>query len=33
VGKELAEEILETDSTDWWFAGHDHWWHKNHEGE
>ncbi len=29
VGKELAEEILEADSTDWWFAGHDHWWTKS----
>lgn len=31
MGKELAEEILRTDSTDWWFKGHDHWWHPNHE--
>ncbi len=32
IGKELAAEVLETDSTDWWFAGHDHWWSKHHEG-
>ena len=32
LGRELAGEILETDSTDWWFAGHDHWWVKDQEG-
>lgn len=29
VGREMAEEILRTDSTDWWFKGHDAWWEKN----
>ena len=29
IGREMAEEILTTDSTDWWFKGHDHWWGKN----
>lgn len=28
IGKEIAEEIVETDSTDWWFKGHDEWWGK-----
>ncbi len=32
IGKELAAQILTTDSTAWWFEGHDHWWHKNQEG-
>jgi putative hydrolase of HD superfamily len=32
IGKELAAQILATDSTDWWFEGHDHWWHKDQEG-
>lgn len=27
IGKDLAEEILHTDSTAWWFEGHDHWWY------
>lgn len=31
MGKELAEEILHTDSTAWWFEGHDHWWHGRQE--
>jgi putative hydrolases of HD superfamily len=31
IAKEIAEEILTTDSTDWWFKGHDEWWGKNHE--
>lgn len=31
TGKALADEILQTDSTDWWFAGHDHWWHRSQE--
>ncbi|MGA2400897.1 MAG: HD domain-containing protein [Syntrophobacteraceae bacterium] len=26
IAKEIAEEILTTDSTDWWFRGHDEWW-------
>ncbi len=30
IAKEIAEEILTTDSTDWWFKGHDEWWEKNH---
>ncbi len=32
VGKQLASEILTTDSSGWWFEGHDHWWHRNQEG-
>jgi putative hydrolase of HD superfamily len=32
LAKEIAEEILRTDSTDWWFKGHDHWWEKNQNG-
>ena len=31
IAKEIAEEIVTTDSTDWWFRGHDEWWGKNHE--
>ncbi len=31
IGNELAAQILTTDSTAWWFEGHDHWWHKNQE--
>ena len=31
IAKEIAEEILTTDSTDWWFKGHDAWWAKKHE--
>ncbi len=26
LGKKLADQIIRTDSTDWWFAGNDHWW-------
>jgi putative hydrolase of HD superfamily len=26
LGRELASEITETDSTAWWFEGRDHWW-------
>jgi putative hydrolase of HD superfamily len=26
LGKRLAAQILETDSTAWWFEGKDHWW-------
>jgi putative hydrolase of HD superfamily len=26
LGKRLAAQILETDSTAWWFEGRDHWW-------
>lgn len=29
TAKKIAEEILSTDSTDWWFKGHDDWWGKN----
>ncbi|MCE5243838.1 MAG: HD domain-containing protein [Desulfobacteraceae bacterium] len=29
VGRELAGQTLHTDSTDWWFKGHDHWWDKS----
>jgi putative hydrolase of HD superfamily len=32
IGKELAAQILVTDSTDWWFEGHDHWWDGTQEG-
>ena len=28
IAQEIAEEILGTDSTDWWFKGHDAWWGK-----
>lgn len=31
IAKDMAEEILKTDSTDWWFKGHDDWWGKNHK--
>ena len=33
IAKEIAEEILTTDSTDWWFKGHDDWWGKNNNKE
>lgn len=26
IAKQIAEQILTTDSTDWWFEGHDEWW-------
>ncbi len=26
IGKQVAEEIVLTDSSSWWFDGHDHWW-------
>ena len=26
LGKKLADQILDTDSTAWWFEGKDHWW-------
>ncbi len=29
TAKKIAEEVLATDSTDWWFKGHDNWWEKN----
>lgn len=29
LAREIVEEILKTDSTDWWFKGHDDWWEKN----
>jgi putative hydrolases of HD superfamily len=32
IGQELIAQIIATDSTDWWFEGHDHWWHQNQEG-
>lgn len=32
VAKELAEEILSTDSPAWWFEGNDHWWERRQEG-
>ncbi|MEN6437431.1 MAG: HD domain-containing protein [Syntrophobacter sp.] len=31
IGKKVAEEAARTDSTDWWFKGHDDWWGK-HKG-
>jgi len=32
VAKKVADEILQTDSSSWWFDGHDHWWHPDQEG-
>lgn len=32
IGRELIAQILATDSTDWWFEGHDDWWHQDQEG-
>lgn len=26
VGRQVADEIVKTDSSAWWFDGHDHWW-------
>ena len=31
IGQRLADEILETDSSSWWFEGNDHWWLHNQE--
>ncbi|HOI94104.1 MAG TPA: HD domain-containing protein [Syntrophobacter fumaroxidans] len=31
IGKRLGAEILRTDSADWWFKGHDHWWLRDQE--
>jgi putative hydrolases of HD superfamily len=31
VAREIAAEILRTDSASWWFEGHDDWWHKPYE--
>lgn len=31
LGRELAAQILNIDSSDWWFEGHDHWWHNDYE--
>jgi putative hydrolase of HD superfamily len=28
IAQEIAEQILTTDSTDWWFKDHDDWWGK-----
>ena len=28
IGKKMAEQITETDSSAWWFEGRDHWWRK-----
>ena len=28
TAKEIAEQVMAADSTDWWFKGHDHWWEK-----
>jgi putative hydrolase of HD superfamily len=33
IGKVIAEQILMTDSTDWWFKGHDEWWEKGRKDE
>jgi putative hydrolases of HD superfamily len=32
LGKELAQALLTTDSTAWWFDGHDDWWHQQRGG-
>jgi putative hydrolase of HD superfamily len=29
IAQEIAEQIMATDSTDWWFKDHDDWWEKN----
>jgi putative hydrolase of HD superfamily len=29
VGKNISEEIMNTDFNAWWFEGHDHWWEKS----
>ena len=31
IGREVASQVLRTDSSAWWFEGHDHWWHRSHE--
>ncbi len=31
IGKEIAAEILDTDSASWWFDGHDDWWYQRQE--
>jgi putative hydrolases of HD superfamily len=31
IGRRLADEILGTDSSSWWFEGHDHWWRPDQE--
>ncbi len=28
IGKKIARQITETDSSAWWFEGRDHWWRK-----
>ncbi len=28
IARAIADQILHTDSTDWWFKGHDDWWEK-----
>ncbi len=28
IGKKLADQITNTDSSAWWFEGRDHWWRK-----
>jgi putative hydrolase of HD superfamily len=33
IAQEIAEQILSTDSTDWWFKDHDDWWGKNSGNE
>jgi putative hydrolase of HD superfamily len=33
IGRDLADEVLNTDSTDWWFEGHDDWWIKTRTHE
>ncbi len=33
TGKKIAAQIIQTDSTAWWFEGNDHWWSPNHEEE
>lgn len=31
IAQQICEQILVTDSTDWWFKNHDGWWSKNGE--
>lgn len=32
IGQTLAAQILVTDSSGWWFEGHDQWWHRGQDG-
>ena len=31
-GKAIARAVLESDQSDWWFKGHDHWWENKRRG-